>query len=49
MDFSNNNFNLEDCIRIGESLNKNHTLYGFHFVGNYGYIDTRGFLVIEPN
>jgi len=30
-------------------LNKyNKTIYGFHFAGNYGYIDNKGYLII-PN
>lgn len=25
----------------------NKSMYGFHFYGNYGYVDNKGFLVIE--
>jgi len=25
-----------------------HTLYGFHFEANYGYVDSEGYLVLEP-
>lgn len=28
-------------------MNKNKKIYGFHFNGNYGYIDTKGFLKLE--
>lgn len=32
---------------ISESLNINKSIYGFHFYGNYGYVDNKGFLVFE--
>jgi translation initiation factor 6 (eIF-6) len=47
VDFSNNLFDNEESNIIAEGLNKNHTIYGFHFKGNYGYVDNRGFLVID--
>ena len=25
----------------------NRTIVGFHFLGNYGYVDTKGFLVVD--
>lgn len=49
MDLSNNYFNKEDCAIIAEGLKENHTLYGFHFHGNIGYLDARGFLVIPED
>jgi len=43
LDLSNNNFNYDECVNIAENLNKyNKSLYGFHFHGNYGYIDNLG-------
>lgn len=47
VDLSDNNFNMEESRLIGEALNKNKKIYGFHFNGNYGYIDTKGFLKLE--
>jgi hypothetical protein len=47
MDLSSNFFSYEDCKTISESLKKNRSIYGFHFAGNYGYVDARGFLQIE--
>jgi len=49
MDLSSNNFTHAECVLIAKSLNKfNKTIYGFHFSGNYGYIDNKGYLII-PN
>ena len=47
VDFSENNFNLEESKLIGEALEKNKKIYGFHFSGNCGYIDSKGFLKFE--
>lgn len=44
VDFSGNNFNEEESKFIGEKLHKNKKIYGFHFHGNFGYIDSKGFL-----
>ena len=46
LDLSNNYFGKKDAIAIGASMEKNHTIYGFHFQGNVGYVDAKGFLVI---
>ena len=46
-DFSENNFSEEESKTIGEGLEKNKKIYGFHFSGNYGYIDSKGFLKVE--
>lgn len=43
VDFSGNNFTQEDSLVIGEALYGNKKIYGFHFGGNYGYIDSKGF------
>jgi Leucine Rich Repeat. len=49
LDLSNNYFCKEDCKVISEGLNNNHTLYGFHFHGNIGYVDAKGFLIIPED
>jgi len=30
---------------VAEGLTKNKTIYGFHFAGNSGYVDSKGFLI----
>jgi hypothetical protein len=47
LDLSYNNFPLGDCQQIAESLKMNHTIYGIHFSGNYGYINHQGFLMFD--
>lgn len=47
IDLSYNNFNKSHGEVIIQGLHENHTLYGFHYMGNYGYIDPQGFLVLE--
>ena len=49
LDLSNNNFSREESKQIADGLANNHTIYGFHFVGNYGHVDSRGFLEIKEN
>lgn len=44
LNLSNNNLSKDDAKLIAEGLEKNHTLYECQFQGNYGYIDTFGFL-----
>jgi NLR family CARD domain-containing protein 3 len=34
------------CSQLADALKSNRTIYGFHFTGNYGYVDARGFLVV---
>lgn len=46
-DLSNNNFTYIDSIAISAALVDNKTIYGFHFAGNAGYVDSRGFLIVE--
>lgn len=46
LDLSYNNFSLKEAGIIAESLALNHRLYGFHFEGNYGFVDVKGFLKI---
>ena len=47
LDLSANSFSLADCESISEFLKSNHSIYGFHFSGNFGFIDSKGFLVIQ--
>lgn len=47
VDLSENNFSLDESRIIGEALEKNKKIYGFHFAGNHGYIDSKGFLKLE--
>jgi len=48
LDLSCNGFDSKECKSIGYALEKNHSLFGFHFSGNfYGSVDEKGFLVVE--
>ena len=47
LNLSHNNFTPEESEAIGEALFNNHTLYGFHFEGHYGYIDNLGFYIAQ--
>jgi len=49
LDLSNNYFNKTASLLISKGLEQNHTLYGFHFHGNVGYVDPKGFLIIPDN
>lgn len=49
VDLSSNNFGYDDTVAISQSLEINKTIYGFHFAGNSGYVDSRQFLVPEKN
>lgn len=45
LDLSFNSISLKESKCISIELNKNHTLYGFHFEGNcQAYVDIRGHL-----
>lgn len=46
VDFSGNNFGEEESKIIADKLQGNKKIYGFHFSGNYGYIDSKGFLKV---
>jgi len=48
MDLTANKFRYEESEKIKNGLDHNHTLYGFHFEANYGYVDSEGYLVLEP-
>ena len=41
LDLNCNGFNLTESKKIAKALDKNHTLYGFHFNGNWGYLDEK--------
>ena len=41
---SNNHFTAPQTIKIAEALRANRTIYGFHFTGNKGYVDSEQFL-----
>ena len=49
VDFSYNSFSKEECLLVSEWLVTNKTIYGFHFQGNYGYVDYWGFLRLSNN
>ncbi|KAL4510557.1 hypothetical protein ABPG72_004711 [Tetrahymena utriculariae] len=49
LDLSSNFFSYEDSIAISKSLESNKTIYGFHFEGNYGFVESRGFLIVQEN
>lgn len=49
LDLSNNNFSRDESKLLAEGLTNNHSIYGFHFVGNFGHVDSRGFLVVNDN
>ena len=49
LDLSNNSFGKEQSVIISQGLEQNHTLYGFHFSGNFGYVDSKGFLVVSDD
>ena len=49
LDLSNNYFAKDSACIIAKALENNHTLYGLHFQGNFGYIDAKGFLIVEEN
>lgn len=49
LDLSFNNFSLQESKSIQKNLLENHRLFGFHFRGNYGYIDPKGFLLIPED
>ena len=49
LDLSNNNFSLKESTEVAEALKSNRTIYGFHFQGNYGYVDALGHLRVSPS
>ncbi|KRX01621.1 hypothetical protein PPERSA_00328 [Pseudocohnilembus persalinus] len=49
VDISYNRFNTSQAEIIAAGLEKNHTIYGIHFAGNAGYVDSRGFIVVQKD
>jgi len=47
LNLNNNGFSYEECQKIAEAVNKNNTIYGFHFSGNYGYTDFLEYLKFD--
>lgn len=47
VDLSSNNFSEEGSKIIANGLEPNKKIYGFHFHGNHGYVDSRGFLIVD--
>lgn len=45
LDLSFNNFSFKESEIIANGLLSNHQLYGFHFEGNFGYMNAKGFLI----
>lgn len=45
LDLSFNSIGEAETKIIAEALNSNHKLYGFHYGGNFGYVDPKGFLI----
>ncbi len=40
---------MEESKTIAGFIQNNTTLFGFHFQGNYGYVDRKGFLKIPED
>lgn len=49
LDLSFNNFSFKESVTIKEAIDVNHQLYGFHYEGNFGYVDWKGFLKISEH
>lgn len=49
LDLSANQFSIADCKQIANALKNNRSIYGFHFSGNWGRVDPRGFLEVPEN
>ena len=47
LDLSCNLFNYEDSVILASKLEKNKTIFGIHFSGNNGFVDSLGFIVPE--
>jgi len=47
LDLSCNLFNNEDTVILAQKLEKNKSIFGIHFSGNSGYVDSLGFIVPE--
>lgn len=49
LDLSYNDYNFAQSKIVQKSLENNHSIFGFHFQGNYGFVDSKGNLIIEKN
>lgn len=49
LDLSNNHFTYKQSERIQTALKKNHSIFGFHFTGNKGYVDSENYLILDSN
>lgn len=49
LDLSFNNFSLEESQQISEHIRFNHSIYGMHFSGNYGYVNHEGFILFDDH
>jgi hypothetical protein len=47
LDISNNHFTLAQAERISKALRRNNTIYGLHFTGNKGYMNSEAYLVVD--
>jgi hypothetical protein len=47
LDLTSNHFNLAQCRIISEAIKLNHSIYGLHFMGNSGYVDSKGFICLD--
>lgn len=46
LDLSFCGFGEQESKILAEGFRSNHSIYGLHFEGNFGYINHRGFLVV---
>jgi hypothetical protein len=44
VDLSYNSMDKNECIKFGELIHDNHTLWGLHMMGNECLIDSMGFV-----
>lgn len=49
LDLSHNYISLSECEILQKGLENNHTLLGLHVAGNSCFIDSKGFLIIDPD
>jgi len=40
---------LKSTECIFNYIKENKTIFGFHFMGNYGYVNADGFLIVEKD
>ena len=49
MDLSNNHFSFAQSELISRALTQNHYIYGLHFSGNRGYVDSQQYLKVTDD